>query len=149
MLTEEGSIGWKGSIVDASFVDAPQQRISRKEKEQINEGNLPINCSDKKIYSMFNNTKNNNNYSISTDISQITESKIVTSVYNQSFEGTLDKDMISKVNFDGLNAEATQLLKQPDYINLMKVAIDNSDAIIRGSKELPEELDTYLNELTK
>ena len=46
-------------------------------KEQINEGNLPINCSDKKIYSMFNNTKNNNNYSISTDISQITESKIV------------------------------------------------------------------------
>ena len=78
-----------------------------------------------------------------------TESKIVTSVYNQSFEGALDKDLISKVSFDGLDAKTTQLLKQPDYINLMKVAIDNSDAIIRGSQELPKELDTYINDLTK
>ncbi|MEP5256233.1 MULTISPECIES: glycogen/starch synthase [Winogradskyella] len=78
-----------------------------------------------------------------------TESKIVTSVYNQNFEGTLDKDMISKVNFDGLPAEATDLLKEPDYVNLMKVAINNSDAIIRGSEELPEALDTYLNDLDK
>ena len=57
--------------------------------------------------------------------------------------------MISKVNFDGLDAETTKLLNQPDYINLMKIAIDNSDAIIRGSEELPKELDTYLNDLTK
>ena len=78
-----------------------------------------------------------------------TESKIVTSVYNQSFEGTLDKDMISKVGFDGLDATATELLKTPNYVNLMKVAIDNSDAIIRGSEELPEELDTYLTNLEK
>ena len=75
-----------------------------------------------------------------------TESKIVTSVYNQSFEGTLDKNMLSKVNFDDLDAK---VLEQPNYTNLMKIAIDNSDAIIRGSKELPEELDTYLNDLTK
>ena len=78
-----------------------------------------------------------------------TESKIVTSVYNQSYEGTLDKDLLSKVNFDGLDTEATKLLEQPDYINLMKVAIDNSDAIIRGSEELPKELETYIDDLTK
>lgn len=77
------------------------------------------------------------------------ESKIVTSVYNQNFEGMLDKDMISKVNFDGLDVKATELLKKPDYVNLMKVAIDNSDAIIRGSDELPKELDSYINDLTK
>ncbi|WP_339752089.1 glycogen/starch synthase [uncultured Winogradskyella sp.] len=78
-----------------------------------------------------------------------TESKIVTSVYNQSFEGALDKDMLAKINFDGLDEEATKSLKKPDYINLMKIAIDNSDAIIRGSEELPKELDTYINDLTK
>lgn len=78
-----------------------------------------------------------------------TESKIVTSVYNQNFEGALDKGMLAKVNFDGLDSEATKLLGQPNYINLMKVAIDNSDAIIRGSQELPKELDTYLNDLSK
>ena len=31
----------------------------------------------------------------------------------------------------------------------MKVAIDNSDAVIRGSQELPAELDTYINDLEK
>ena len=40
-------------------------------------------------------------------------------------------------------------LEKPDYINLMKVAIDNSDAVIRGSEELPEALDSYINDLEK
>ncbi|MDH7912223.1 glycogen/starch synthase [Winogradskyella sp. SYSU M77433] len=78
-----------------------------------------------------------------------TESKIVTSVYNQSFDGTLDKDMLKKISFDGLDEEMTKPLEKPDYVNLMKVAIDNSDAIIRGSEHLPDELDTYLNDLNK
>ncbi|WP_243473191.1 glycogen/starch synthase [Winogradskyella sp. MH6] len=78
-----------------------------------------------------------------------TESKIVTSVYNQNFEGTLDKGMVDKVKFDGIDEEAIKPLQKPDYINLMKIAIDNSDAIIRGSQELPKELDGYINELDK
>lgn len=78
-----------------------------------------------------------------------TESKIVTSVYNQSFDGTLDKDMVNKISFDGLDAEVIKPLSKPNYINLMKVAIDNSDAIIKGSQELPEELDNYINGLEK
>src|SRR5210317_1133262 len=35
-----------------------------------------------------------------------TESKIVTSVYNQSFDKTLDKNMINKVRFDNINEDA-------------------------------------------
>ncbi len=78
-----------------------------------------------------------------------TESKIVTSVYNQNFDGTLDKGMIDKVKFDGLDEDAIKPLETPNYINLMKVAIDNSDAVIRGSEVLPKDLDNYINELTK
>ncbi|MBT8244803.1 MAG: glycogen/starch synthase [Winogradskyella sp.] len=78
-----------------------------------------------------------------------TESKIVTSVYNQNFEGTLDKDMIKKVRFDGLEDEAIKPLSEPSYINLMKIAIDNSDAIIKGSQDLSEELDSYINSTEK
>ncbi|MFD1062403.1 glycogen/starch synthase [Winogradskyella litorisediminis] len=78
-----------------------------------------------------------------------TESKIVTSVYNQNFEGTLDKDMVKKVAFDGLDAEAIKPLSEPNYINLMKVAIDNSDAIIKGSEDLMEELDSYIDNADK
>ena len=78
-----------------------------------------------------------------------TESKIVTSVYNQSFDGTLSKDMIKKVSFDGLEDDAISLLKKPNYTNLMKLAIDNSDAIIKGSEQLDETLDKYISDLDK
>jgi len=78
-----------------------------------------------------------------------TESKIVTSVYNQNFEGTLDKDMIKKVSFDGLDDEVIKPLIEPNYINLMKIAIDNSDAIIKGSEDLNKELDDYINTAEK
>ena len=37
----------------------------------------------------------------------------------------------------------------PIIFTPMKIAIDNSDAIIRASEELPQELDTYINDLTK
>ncbi|RNC88493.1 MAG: glycogen synthase [Winogradskyella sp.] len=78
-----------------------------------------------------------------------TESKIVTSVYNQNFEGTLNKDMKKKVIFDGLEEDTLKPLSSPNYINLMKIAIDNSDAIIKGSEELPKELDSYIDESDK
>ena len=78
-----------------------------------------------------------------------TESKIVTSVYNQTFEGTLEKKMMSKVSFDGLDEGAIEPLSKPSYINLMKIAIDNSDAIIKGSQELPTELNSYIDGLDK
>ena len=71
------------------------------------------------------------------------ESKIVTSVYNQSFNNTLNKDMINKVKFDNLNEDAVAVLKEPSYNNIMKVAIDHSDALIMGSEEIPEELEAY------
>jgi len=72
------------------------------------------------------------------------ESKVVTSVYNQPFEGTLDKKMQSKIDFDGIDKALTATLKTPDFTNLMKLAIDHSDAVVRGSENLPEELDQYL-----
>jgi len=38
ILTEENLIAKEGSIVDASFVDAPRQRNTREENKQIKEG---------------------------------------------------------------------------------------------------------------
>lgn len=77
------------------------------------------------------------------------ESKIVTSVYNQSFDKTLDTNMINKVRFDNINEDAIKHLEQPSYVNLMKVAIDYSDALIIGSKEIPKELEDYLKNSNK
>ena len=78
-----------------------------------------------------------------------TQSKIVTSVYNQSFDGTLDKNMIKKVRFDNIEEDAIKVLESPSYNNIMKVAIDHSDALIKGSQEIPEELNAYLEASNK
>lgn len=77
------------------------------------------------------------------------ESKIVTSIYNQSFDGTLNKDMMNKVKFDNIDEKAINVLDKPTFNNLMKIAIDYSDALIVGSDEIPKELDKYLKESKK
>lgn len=77
------------------------------------------------------------------------ESKIVTSIYNQSFDDTLNKDMINKIAFDNIDSDAIKVLEKPTYNNLMKVAIDNSDALIIGSEDIPSELETYLKDSKK
>lgn len=76
-------------------------------------------------------------------------SKIVTSVYNQGFDGTLNEGAIDKIRYDAIDDEAIEDLELPNYVNLMKIAIKNSDAVIIGSQEIPEELEEYLNTLEK
>lgn len=71
-------------------------------------------------------------------------SKIVTSVYNQGFSGTLNEKVIDKVLYDGMEEENLEELKTPDYTNLMKIAVKNSDAIIMGSKEVSDELKSFI-----
>lgn len=77
------------------------------------------------------------------------ESKIVTSVYNQSFDGTLDTNMINKVKFDNIDENLVKVLETPTYNSIMKVAIDHSDALIIGSSEIPQELVEYLKASNK
>jgi starch synthase len=57
--------------------------------------------------------------------------------------------MINKVRFDNINEDAIKHLDKPSYINLMKVAIDYSDALIKGSEEIPKELEAYLKASNK
>ena len=77
------------------------------------------------------------------------ESKIVTSVYNQSFDSSLNKEMIDKVKFDNINDQAVEVLSDPTYVNIMKVAVDYSDALVVGSEEIPADLKKYLKSSKK
>ena len=74
------------------------------------------------------------------------DSKIVTSIYKQSFDDTLNNELINKVKFDEIEDSHLENLSTPNYINLMKTAIDFSDGLIKGSKDLPKELESYINE---
>lgn len=77
------------------------------------------------------------------------ESKIVTSVYNQSFDGTLKEEMINKIKFDNIDESIIKPLEKPSYVNLMKMAINHSDALIIGSESIPDELSKYLKDSKK
>ena len=46
--------------------------------------------------------------------------------------------------FDEIEETHIEGLKTPNYSNLMKVAIDFSDGLVKGSQELPAELEDYL-----
>jgi starch synthase len=77
------------------------------------------------------------------------DSKVVTSVYGQSFDGNLNKGMFDKIKFDNIDDETIQVLKEPNYNSIMKVAIDHSDAIIEGSQELPKDIVEHLKSCGK
>ena len=72
------------------------------------------------------------------------DTKIVTSVYNQSFDGTLDENMLKKVLFDNVPKKDVDVLAIPNYINIMKASIAHSDAVIIASENLTGELAQFV-----
>ncbi|HUH46709.1 MAG TPA: glycogen/starch synthase [Arenibacter sp.] len=78
-----------------------------------------------------------------------TESKIVMSVYGQGFEGSLDNNLVKKIAFDGIPEEDISALKAPNYNNLLKVAVDYSDAVILAANDIPKDLGDYISNLEK
>jgi starch synthase len=77
------------------------------------------------------------------------DTKIVTSVYSQSFEGALDMDMINKVKFDGIPGESISFLENPDYENILKASILHSDAVIIASENVSESLTKFIESSQK
>ncbi len=77
------------------------------------------------------------------------DSKIVTSVYGQAFDGVLDSGMTKKISFDGISEDSIAPLATPNYNNLLNVAVDFSDAVILASEEIPEELRNHISNLEK
>ena len=70
--------------------------------------------------------------------------KIITSVYQQSFDGNLNAELINKIKFDGVPQEAIADLEVPTYENILKAAINNSDAVIVGSNALSPSLTKFI-----
>jgi starch synthase len=76
------------------------------------------------------------------------ESKIVTSVYNESFDKFVNKEnLLDKIKFDNIDMDQLEVLKEAGENCMMKLAIMNSDAVIKGNKDLPEELNTKIDSL--
>ena len=77
--------------------------------------------------------------------------KIVYSVFNDGFEGTLDPRMMEKLEMEGLSKEdLASIASGPvDFITLNKLAIDYSDAVVQASPEIAPELLDYIQKSGK
>jgi starch synthase len=74
------------------------------------------------------------------DDPHFTDSKVVVSIYNQGFGGTLNKKLLSKLEFDGIENKDVDVVADPSYSHLMCLAAKNADGIVRIGDELDAEL---------
>ncbi|VAW14329.1 Similar to glycogen synthase [hydrothermal vent metagenome] len=73
-----------------------------------------------------------------------TQSKVVYSVYDDDFSNSLNKDYKEKLLIEGVTPEDVAILESPDFENVSKLAIDHSDAIIQGTKQINDNIREYI-----
>lgn len=75
--------------------------------------------------------------------------KIVYSIYDNEFENPLDAAFAKRVIFDGVSEKDVDIVKEPSYENLSKMAVNMSDAVIFGSEKLNKEVTSYVKDSGK
>jgi len=78
-----------------------------------------------------------------------TETKVIISVYDDDFNELMNKNFIDKVKLVGINNKDLKHYKTPNFVSLMKSAIDFSDGVIIGSPSINPEILDYLKSTDK
>lgn len=76
-------------------------------------------------------------------------SKVVCSLYDETFKKPFQQDFANKLRYDGIGdkeVKEVEAIGTIDYTKLMKLAIDYSDGIIMGSETVDPELIRYASE---
>lgn len=66
-------------------------------------------------------------------------SKVVCSLYDEGFEGSLNPRMAEKMCMDGIKPESVTTIENPSFNQLNALAIQHADGIIIGSENLDRE----------
>ncbi len=77
------------------------------------------------------------------------ESKIIYSIYPDDFSEVFGKSFRKKIIIGGITDKDLSLLNTPNYVNINKLAINNSDGIIFGSEKINPELLDYVKKIKK
>lgn len=77
------------------------------------------------------------------------DAKMILSVYDDEFSGSLDPSLPEKMKVEGLSDADLAHYKNPDYVNLIKAAIEDSDAVIIGSENINPEIEKHLKTIKK
>ena len=66
--------------------------------------------------------------------------KVVVSIYGNKVEGSLNSEIVKKIQFDGIKSDTLSVLKTPTYLDLSKNAILNSDGVVFAGDAVDESL---------
>lgn len=77
------------------------------------------------------------------------DTKIVTSIYDDDFEELLNKDFANKIKLDGITNKDLKHFKKPTFESMMMSAIDFSEGIIIAADNPNKEVLQYANESGK
>ena len=81
------------------------------------------------------------------DDALFSNTKVVTSVFDNEFEGVLSENLADKIRFDELPEEKISVLEEATFVNILKSAIDNSDGVIKADRFVNDDLEDYLDDL--
>ena len=77
------------------------------------------------------------------------DSKVIVSIFDDEFTETMNVEMAKKIKFDGFSKKDLKIIEEPNYVNIVKLAIDNSDGIIQATSEINPELKEYAEKSKK
>jgi starch synthase len=77
------------------------------------------------------------------------KSRIIYSVYHDDFNKPLRKEFREKLLMDGIEDKDLEILAQPSFENLTRLALDMSDAVIIGSTEINKSVQKYIKTIKK
>jgi len=76
-------------------------------------------------------------------------SKLIYSVYNDDFKNTLNPKFSQKLLLEGIGKEDVKVISDPTFVNVSKLGINFSDAVIKGTKNINSEVEKYIHTTDK
>jgi len=76
-------------------------------------------------------------------------SKVIISIYDDDFPEPLHTNLQGKLKHENIALKDLKHFKKPDYVSLMKAAIDLSDGVIIASSQINSELSEYIDQSGK
>ena len=72
------------------------------------------------------------------------KAKIIYSIYNNGFKGSISKDILSKLRFDKINTDILNIPKSPNIDDINKTGISWADAVTIGTDTINKEIESYI-----
>ena len=74
------------------------------------------------------------------------EAKVVVSLFDNGFEGELDKGLVDKLAFDDVHEDIKDYLVNPTHLGMIQSSLQYADAVAKGEEVIPQDVQNYINE---